>query len=1017
MVPSVTFSMFDVEDGFDFVRLFDGMSVDGEPIAELHGQQLPNPQSGLSSDMLVQLETDDSVAGEGFLAEFTCIVPGSLPPPPPGACISPGLSFTAGARDVVDIDRSGGYGHNHDCRWTLSCSDQSLVPLVTFELFDLEAGFDFVALYDGVPNFDDDGNADMEFANCIALTAVGRECVVQLHGQDVPLPREGTTNAMLLQLTSDDSVAGDGFLAHFSCVGSGSTPPPPPDACTTGLTYTDEGTIDKSDGYDSRHDCRWLLVCSDSRLVPRVSFESFDLEAGFDFVRLFDGDNPGDVAPIAELHGSQIPFPIEGRGAHVLLQLTTDASLQGEGFLANFDCVRSGSTPPPPPDPCTTGIRIVDPSVDTGDISKSGGYTSNHDCRWVVECSDPEKRPLVTFASFDLEEGFDFVRIFEGSEPTETPIAELHGQDIPSPVESTNSVLLLQLESDDSVNGDGFHAAVTCVAAGSTPPPPPDACTTGLLLQDIGVVDRTGGYSGRHDCRWLLDCTDKTKVPMVTFTQFDLEEGFDFVRLFDGMSPEDPVMSELHGTTVPFPEEGSSPDVLLQLETDASVEGDGFRAEFHCVSPGTAPPPPPDACVAPLTLLDSSDRLTKNGGYGHSHDCQWILSCSESSHIVLLQFTSFDLEQDFDFVNLFDGPTISDSPLGTLSGRVVPPPQRSSGQSMTVQLTSDGSVAGDGFVGNFRCVPSGTTSPPGSSCTEIQLGVYAQCISNCERCQGSRLETMNTVWAGCVGNGLRSLGMGVSASEGAAAACANPGSNPTPAPPCSQLQLGLYGQCMDDCATCRGDRLSQRVTIWADCVGDGTPMRDGQPTLGNGMPATTACQQPPSVFDSVPSVESVSVGGHLGMTTYQLSVTLPQSASNLYALAGLQEHPFTLPADCHQVDAPFGVNTGGVNPAFIPVMPDAAYDSWLTIGITDGDQGGKISSIGLNWDAWNDGHAVTNTDGAVFFMDPSLGPSNDGPITVAQLTVPTGRRGSMSCWMQGRMQTGPDFNAAIAFEW
>jgi hypothetical protein len=97
---------------------------------------MPRQQSGLTPDMLVQLETDSSVSGEGFRAEFTCIEPGSLPPPPPEACISPGLAYF----DSGDIDKSGGYGRRHDCRWMLSCTDRLLAPVVTFELFDLEAG-------------------------------------------------------------------------------------------------------------------------------------------------------------------------------------------------------------------------------------------------------------------------------------------------------------------------------------------------------------------------------------------------------------------------------------------------------------------------------------------------------------------------------------------------------------------------------------------------------------------------------------------------------------------------------------------------------------------------------------------------------------------------------------------------------------------------------------------------------------------------------------------------------------
>jgi hypothetical protein len=46
---------------------------------------------------------------------------------------------------------------------------------------------------------------------------------------------------------------------------------------------------------------------------------------------------------------------------------------------------------------------------------------------------------------------------------------------------------------------------------------------------------------------------------------------------------------------------------------------------------------------------------------------------------------------------------------------------------------------------------------------------------------------------------------------------------------------------------------------------------------------------------------------------------------------------------------PFGANIGGVNPAFVSIKPDAAFDSWLSVGPTDGSAGGKISSIGVDF--------------------------------------------------------------------
>eukprot|EP01046_Picozoa_sp_COSAG06_P030892 COSAG06_NODE_2966_length_6018_cov_42.713127_3_plen_469_part_00 len=142
---------------------------------------------------------------------------------------------------------------------------------------------------------------------------------------------------------------------------------------------------------------------------------------------------------------------------------------------------------------------------------------------------------------------------------------------------------------------------------------------------------------------------------------------------------------------------------------------------------------------------------------------------------------------------------------------------------------------------------------------------------------------------------------------------------------------------------------------------------------------------------------ATSTAGH---ATFRLTVTLAAGSQNMYALFGREGSPMAFPA-AFQVAAPFGSNTAGVNPAFYAVSPDAEFDSWLTIGITDSHPAGAISSMGIDWSRWSEAAGLGTADGAVFYMDPDGGatmlggPVHDGvqspppgPIVVAQLTVP-----------------------------
>jgi hypothetical protein len=123
------------------------------------------------------------------------------------------------------------------------------------------------------------------------------------------------------------------------------------------------------------------------------------------------------------------------------------------------------------------------------------------------------------------------------------------------------------------------------------------------------------------------------------------------------------------------------------------------------------------------------------------------------------------------------------------------------------------------------------------------------------------------------------------------------------------------------------------------------------------------------------------------------------------------------------VGAPFGTDLGGVNPQFWAFNADSQYDSWLTVGITQGcaghlsdmpvlfalfvcavffgetrrpllatrqrlgarmsedvlrsrrDSGGALSSIGVDFANWSTDNGINCNDGAIFWMNPDDGPS------------------------------------------
>lgn len=137
-----------------------------------------------------------------------------------------------------------------------------------------------------------------------------------------------------------------------------------------------------------------------------------------------------------------------------------------------------------------------------------------------------------------------------------------------------------------------------------------------------------------------------------------------------------------------------------------------------------------------------------------------------------------------------------------------------------------------------------------------------------------------------------------------------------------------------------------------------------------------------------------------GYDTYRLSLSFASSdVFNVYTIfgappvlrgidAGVPAKAMFFPAAYHS-PAPFGTNIGGTDPQLWMSEPNAQYDSWLTIGIVDGQNAGSLSTIGIDFDDWTPTQPLSVRNGAVFCMDPTTGSTND-PTVIAQISVATG---------------------------
>merc|ERR1711939_46167 len=157
-------------------------------------------------------------------------------------------------------------------------------------------------------------------------------------------------------------------------------------------------------------------------------------------------------------------------------------------------------------------------------------------------------------------------------------------------------------------------------------------------------------------------------------------------------------------------------------------------------------------------------------------------------------------------------------------------------------------------------------------------------------------------------------------------------------------------------------------------------------TTGANDALVGACAGGGGMFNVVQLSSSIA-----GKTTVQLTVDLDEDKLNVYAAAGTPEFTMAFPP-AFQVAAPFGADTGGVNPAFVALNADAEFDSWITVGVTDASATISMSpGLDGTFDTWNEANGFSTTNGAIFWMSPPDGPQGTG-IVIAQITAPALRR-------------------------
>jgi hypothetical protein len=161
-----------------------------------------------------------------------------------------------------------------------------------------------------------------------------------------------------------------------------------------------------------------------------------------------------------------------------------------------------------------------------------------------------------------------------------------------------------------------YWACTTCGGGGGSNYNNPG----GTITTCSGNFYDTGGAAGTYGINQSIVTTICPSVAgdciSLNFSAFNVESGWDFLRIYDGTSTGSPIIgtytgTSLAGQTITATTSNPGGCLTFWFTSDGSVNLAGWAASISCAPCGTAPPPSPQDCAGATTIC-SDDTFNGN---------------------------------------------------------------------------------------------------------------------------------------------------------------------------------------------------------------------------------------------------------------------------------------------------------------------------------------------------------------------------------------------------------------------
>lgn len=195
----------------------------------------------------------------------------------------------------------------------------------------------------------------------------------------------------------------------------------------------------------------------------------------------------------------------------------------------------------------------------------------------------------------------------------------------------------------------------------------------------------------------------------VEFTMVDIEAGYDFLYVHDGSDTSAAVLDTISGPVYGQQFCSTSGCLTFRFFSDYSIQGAGWEADMSCF----AECPVEVFYDMPGNRINTCYGTFRDTGGEMDHenfeDTVTTFCASGTDSLIRVNFNFVDVEDNYDYLYIHDGPTTSFPILDSLDGYFTNLEYTSSQGCLTFRFVSDFSVVNSGWEGVLSCVWDSST--------------------------------------------------------------------------------------------------------------------------------------------------------------------------------------------------------------------------------------------------------------------------------------------------------------------